>query len=59
MLADLLAAEGYQVLTATSGEEALAAIAREQPELVLLGREGNRLLRSRCACGVRARRGRP
>ena len=36
LLADLLAVKGYATCTAKSGPEALAAIAREQPDLVLL-----------------------
>jgi CheY-like chemotaxis protein len=36
LLADVLAARGYAVTTAASGEEALAKIASEQPDLVLL-----------------------
>jgi class 3 adenylate cyclase len=36
LLADLLAAKGYAVATATSGAEALAKIAAEPPDLVLL-----------------------
>jgi adenylate cyclase len=36
LLADLLAAKGYAVSTATSGAEALARIAAEPPDLVLL-----------------------
>ena len=37
LLADLLAVKGYGVATATNGEEALAKIAAEAPDLVLLG----------------------
>ncbi len=36
LLADLLAVKGYAVATAASGEEALAKVASEQPDLVLL-----------------------
>lgn len=36
LLADLLAVKGYAVLTAGSGPEALAAVDRERPDLVLL-----------------------
>src|SRR5262249_31575530 len=36
LLADLLGAEGYQVSTAASGQEALASIATDVPDLVLL-----------------------
>jgi adenylate cyclase len=36
LLADVLAAKGYRTRTAASGEEALAAIAAEAPDLVLL-----------------------
>jgi len=36
LLADLLAVKGYAVVTASSGEEALAKVAAEQPDLVLL-----------------------
>lgn len=36
LLADLLAVKGYAVATATNGEEALASVASEQPDLVLL-----------------------
>jgi adenylate cyclase len=36
LLADVLAARGYRVSTAASGEEALASIAAEPPDLVLL-----------------------
>jgi DNA-binding response OmpR family regulator len=36
LLADLLAVKGYSVATATSGREALALIAAEPPDLVLL-----------------------
>jgi len=36
LLADLLGAKGYAVATAESGEEALAAIPRVKPDLVLL-----------------------
>src|SRR5258706_9277801 len=36
LLGDLLAAKGYAVSTATNGEEGLAKIAAEKPDLVLL-----------------------
>lgn len=36
LLADLLAVKGYTVVTAANGEEALATIASEHPDLVLL-----------------------
>jgi len=36
LLADLLGAKGYAVATAASGEEALAKIAADQPDLILL-----------------------
>ena len=36
LLADLLTVKGYAVVTATSGKEALAAVARERPDLLLL-----------------------
>ncbi len=36
LLADLLGVKGYAVATAASGEEALAKLATEQPDLVLL-----------------------
>ncbi len=36
LLADLLAVKGYGVATAVNGEEALAKVASEQPDLVLL-----------------------
>jgi class 3 adenylate cyclase/CheY-like chemotaxis protein len=36
LLADLLAVKGYATCTASSGAEALAAVARERPDLVLL-----------------------
>jgi class 3 adenylate cyclase/CheY-like chemotaxis protein len=36
LLADLLAAKGYATCTASSGAEALAVVARERPDLVLL-----------------------
>jgi adenylate cyclase len=36
LLADLLAVKGYGVATATNGEEALAKVASEAPDLVLL-----------------------
>lgn len=36
LLADVLAAKGYRTSTAASGEEALAAIATEPPDLLLL-----------------------
>jgi class 3 adenylate cyclase len=36
LLADLLAVKGYAVVTATSGPEALGAIERDAPDLVLL-----------------------
>ena len=36
LLADVLAMRGYRVSTAASGEEALAAIAADAPDLVLL-----------------------
>ena len=36
LLADLLTVKGYRTSTATSGAEALAAIAAEPPDLVLL-----------------------
>jgi len=36
LLADVLAVKGYRVSTAASGEEALAAIAADAPDLVLL-----------------------
>jgi two-component system cell cycle response regulator len=35
VLADLLAPEGYRLLAAASGEEALAILAREQVEVIL------------------------
>lgn len=36
LLADLLTVKGYNVLTASSGREALAQVERERPDLVLL-----------------------
>jgi DNA-binding response OmpR family regulator len=36
LLEVMLAPEGFRLLTAASGEEALAIVAREQPDLVLL-----------------------
>jgi len=36
LLSDLLSVKGYQVCTATNGEEGLAQVAREKPDLVLL-----------------------
>ncbi len=36
LLADLLSAKGYNVLTAASGREALARVEQEKPDLVLL-----------------------
>ena len=36
LLADILTAKGYAVTTAASGEEALASIASQPPDLVLL-----------------------
>ena len=36
LLADLLAVKGYAVATAATGEEALAKMAAEKPDLVLL-----------------------
>jgi class 3 adenylate cyclase len=36
LLGDLLASKGYQVSTAVNGEEALAKVATEKPDLVLL-----------------------
>ena len=36
LLADLLAVKGYEVLTATSGPQALATIAADPPDLILL-----------------------
>jgi len=36
LLADLLSVKGYRVATAASGEEALAKVAAEKPDLVLL-----------------------
>ena len=36
LLADLLGVKGYAVATAVNGEEALAKVASEQPDLVLL-----------------------
>src|SRR5918911_4581275 len=36
LLADLLAAKGYEVSTAASGEQALESIAKQPPDLVLL-----------------------
>ncbi|MEP6658250.1 MAG: response regulator, partial [Betaproteobacteria bacterium] len=36
LLADLLAVKGYAVATAVNGEEALAKVASEQPDLILL-----------------------
>src|SRR5438874_2569429 len=36
LLADLLAVKGYAVVTAASGAEALAAVEKERPDLVLL-----------------------
>jgi adenylate cyclase len=36
LLADLLAQQGYEVITAPSGEEALSRIAKRRPDLVLL-----------------------
>jgi adenylate cyclase len=36
LLSDLLSVKGYQVCTATTGEEGLAQVAKEKPDLVLL-----------------------
>ncbi|MGH8573973.1 MAG: response regulator, partial [Gammaproteobacteria bacterium] len=36
LLADLLAVQGYAVSTAANGDEALAKVAAEDPDLVLL-----------------------
>src|SRR5215470_5135428 len=36
LLADLLGAKGYAVATAVNGEEALAKVASERPDLILL-----------------------
>jgi adenylate cyclase len=36
LLADLLSAKGYKVCTAANGEKALASVAKEKPDLVLL-----------------------
>jgi CheY-like chemotaxis protein len=36
LLEVMLAPEGYQLLTATSGEEALQVVGRERPDLILL-----------------------
>jgi adenylate cyclase len=36
LLADLLGVKGYAVTTATSGEEALAKVAADQPDIILL-----------------------
>ena len=36
LLADLLGVKGYRVCTAANGEEALAQVAKEKPDLVLL-----------------------
>ena len=36
LLADLLAVKGYRTCTAASGAEALAALDRERPDLILL-----------------------
>ena len=36
LLADLLAVKGYAVATASNGEEGLAKVASEKPDLVLL-----------------------
>ena len=36
LLADLLTVKGYRVCTATNGEEGLAQVAKEKPDLVLL-----------------------
>ena len=36
LLGDLLSVKGYQVCTAANGEEALAQVAKERPDLVLL-----------------------
>jgi class 3 adenylate cyclase len=36
LLSDLLSVKGYQVCTAVNGEEALAQVAKEKPDLVLL-----------------------
>jgi len=36
LLADILGLKGYRVVTATTGPEALAAVEREQPDLLLL-----------------------
>jgi adenylate cyclase len=36
LLGDLLGSKGYQVSTAVNGEEALAKVAAEGPDLVLL-----------------------
>jgi Nif-specific regulatory protein len=36
LLADILSAKGYLILTASSGEEGLAVVEREDPDLVLL-----------------------
>ena len=36
LLANILSAKGYLILTASSGEEGLAVVEREDPDLVLL-----------------------
>ena len=36
LLSDLLSVKGYRVCTAVNGEEALAQVAKEKPDLVLL-----------------------
>ena len=36
LLGDLLSVKGYQVCTAANGDEALAQVAKEKPDLVLL-----------------------
>jgi len=50
LLSDILGAEGYRVLPADSGELALASVARQRPELILLdlrmpGMDGFEVLR--------------
>jgi class 3 adenylate cyclase/CheY-like chemotaxis protein len=60
LLADILAARGYEVVTAAAGEQALAKIRSEKPDLVLLdvmmpgmdGYEVCRAIRADAATGI-------
>jgi len=59
LLADLLTAKGYRAVTAASGAQALAAIERERPDLVLLDVVMPEMSGTRCAGRSATTRPRP